>query len=47
MMKLGEKYKDHGLLEKGLELTDRALQIDPFFVLAYLSKADILDRVVI
>ncbi|CAG2218394.1 unnamed protein product [Mytilus edulis] len=44
MMKLGQTYGEHGHVEKGLELTLKAIDKDPYFVLAYLNKADLLNK---
>ncbi|XP_063437147.1 bifunctional arginine demethylase and lysyl-hydroxylase psr-1-like isoform X1 [Mytilus trossulus] len=44
MMKLGQTYGEHGHVEKGLELTLKAIEKDPYFVLAYLNKADLLNK---
>lgn len=46
-MKLGQTYGEHGHVEKGLELTLKAIDKDPYFVLAYLNKADLLNKVIL
>lgn len=44
MLKLGVLYSDHDQVEKGLDIVTKAINRDKYFVLAYLNKANLLDK---
>ena len=47
MLKLAQLYGDHNQDGKALDIVQKAVNKDPYFVLAYLFEAKVLDKVYI
>ena len=44
-MQVGQMYKDFGELDKALKYTARAVEIDPYFIVAILNLAGVYAQV--